>query len=367
MNMTPSDQLILTVLRQSDPSGASTSGISVPAGVDWEGVLRIFAENKIVRAASRCLMSEPAVPRVVKQQLAAMGLQVQSSSEGTISAFESVLPYLEKLDDLILLKGTAFWYDLYKGSRFRHVGDIDLLMDKIAPASVRGRLLDHYPVPQEVSSRVKNLFLEFHHDFNVFGGFLVLRIDMRGLRDRCRFIQVGGCSVGLLSPEDDFLYIAYHNVREGFCGLYRFLDLREIIRRNQLDWQVIQERAIQWGLARSVWSNGLALSLLFGEGLPDKVLLRLAPRPLMQKLLTRLLNLDLLVRDPNPTLPSSHRSITKNWKKQVLVLLVLVNPWNWHKLLVGRLVHPMFGLYRALIKVAGLGVALKVFRMRFPQ
>jgi hypothetical protein len=364
--VTAEDELVLLCLRSPACDDYRLSRVLESATLDWGQILQTCVGNKILITVADRLASQPALPLDIGLTLAAMKVRNQVQTARTAEAFETVLPFLVKNGDILLLKGIAYWYTIYKDRRLRHIGDIDVLVR--SPAfSIRGRLTDHYPVPLEITSRLADLVIEFHHDFNMLGGFRVAELSMNGLHERRRGFDIAGFPVGLLSPEDDLLYVAYHNAREGFCGLYRFLDLKVMIQSYPIRWEAVVERARKWRLSRVVWLNARALHLVFAETLPVDVLSALEPGRFMRFILLRWFGLELLLHDPNPQLHTVHSGIARNCRKQLLIFLVLVNWRNWHKLILGRLVVGLMRLYGNLIKIPWMGAWLKAARSQFPQ
>jgi len=101
-----------------------------------------------------------------------------------------------------------------------------------------------------------------------------------------------------------------------------------MIASSSIRGDLVLGRARAGRLSRALWLNGPALEWLFGAGVPDETLSAVRPGKLMEKLLLRCFSLDLIVQDPDPRLPTNHRSARRNWRKQLLIPLVLLDARN---------------------------------------
>ena len=104
-------------------------------------------------------------------------------------------------------------------------------------------------------------------------------IDLDGLWQRARPWSVNGQSLLALSPEDLLLHLCLHGMyhHRFRIGLIALVDLREVIRREPLDWERFVAQARAWRAETPAYL-GLALaSRLVGAAVPAPVLAALAP------------------------------------------------------------------------------------------
>jgi len=87
-----------------------------------------------------------------------------------------------------------------------------------------------------------------------------------------------------LSDEDQLLHFAAHSGREQFLGpLKQLLDVHLWVIHRPLCWRTISRRAIQYGLATTLWETLRLTRALFGTPLPPEVGLAIGPGPLRRR------------------------------------------------------------------------------------
>jgi hypothetical protein len=364
--MRAEDRLIIACAcgAAEDPERPSLRAALLEERLDWERVLRLATENKVLLPVARELLGEPAVPPDVRRRLAFAALHIEGACKRLIQDFERVLPRVVQRNRVILLRGIAYSYTIYRGRVRRPIGDVDLLIDTPAVASISGRFGDHHHVPADVVANANGHTLEYHHDCNRydFGGARVARIAMSELWARRRRLTVRGVEVAVLCAEDAIVYLSLHNVLKGFSNLYRFMDMLELLRAEQVDWDAVARNATRYGVSRALWMNARVLNALHAGAVPGDVVQALRPSPWVERLLLRLFDFDLILHDPNPRLGRDGSGIVRNWRKQAFRLLVLLNRRNWYALPAGRLVHGLMPIYHGLFRVPYLGGVMRRVR-----
>jgi hypothetical protein len=109
-------------------------------------------------------------------------------------------------------------------------------------------------------------------------------IDTDGLWRRAVPASVGGAEALALAPEDLLLHLALHTAyNHGWLqfqgGLRPLCDIAACLRRfgDQLQWDVLIQRAHAWRIHRSVWLTLMLVRDLLRVGVPPAALDRLAP------------------------------------------------------------------------------------------
>jgi hypothetical protein len=295
-------------------------------GVDWVRLLKCAEANRVVVSLAHCLVGCDAVPAKVKWMLVAYELRLQQSINAQKDEFERVLPTILRDNEVILLRGISYAYTIYKDIPIRPIGDVDLLVDMPVTLSFYGHISDHLVVPQEVRESCKLLYLEYHRDLNINAWWYssLSRIRMSELWERSLPLTIAGHHVRLLSREDAFIYLSYHNVAKGFCRLYRFVDMLHILADGSLDWDAIVDRSKQYKLTSSVWANCVMLNTLRPGTVPAQVVRQIQPGSIVRRLVGRTFSPEAVIHFHHRRSPSS-----------LLVRLLLVRLGIAHKVVFG--------------------------------
>jgi hypothetical protein len=306
-------------------------------GLDWEMLVQTALENRVIYLLAHRLRAHPGVPTKVAGMFGLMKQIMQAEVAHQSNVFEGALPYILRYNNVLLLRGISYYYTQSHRRTERAIGDdIDLLIDTPYLVSIRGLLSDHYTLPPDVKSQTNGCSLEYHKDLDTVGGFKIADIDMNRLWHRAQLLDINGCTVRILSQEDDFICLAYHNVLKGLSRLYRFVDLLELARSSNFDWREVIERSQRYRVSKAVWINCYALNQLWRDCVPANVFVELRPSDLIEKLLIRCFDLRLLMHNPHPRCRTVHSSFVWYRRKQVLKFMALVSTRNWYKLLLGR-------------------------------
>jgi hypothetical protein len=133
-------------------------------------------------------------------------------------------------------------------------------------SDLAGRYMGQYPF---FSAR-GGLFLELHSE-------LTLRhfprpVDFSPLLERMGTVPIGGTSVPNLSVEDNLIFLCMHGAKDFWARLSWVCDVSELLGRfPEIDWDTVQRRSADLGVARMV-RVGLALaSELLDAELPQEV------------------------------------------------------------------------------------------------
>lgn len=148
-----------------------------------------------------------------------------------------------------LLKGYALALRLYPEQPLaRPSSDVDVLVtvDELPRARAAMKRLE---LTEQRDASLDDVFEEHHHlsfskpgalvevHFRLFSGFGGNVFDDGALRSRYRASEVEGRKVFLLSPEDEFIYLATHAANHSFLRISWLVDLqRYLLREPGLDW-----------------------------------------------------------------------------------------------------------------------------------
>jgi hypothetical protein len=337
----------------------------VSARTDWNYLITMALRNRVIVPLSMQLGESSTVPREVRRRLVAHRQSVGRAVAHAKASFEQVVPAIVELTDVILLRGIAYAYTLYRDHPARRIGDIDLLVNRPTTYSLSGWLADHHHVPRHIQGRCA-VSLEFHVDLNVNSSWCsrVGRLRMAQLWERRQFLSVAGCTVGTLAPEDNLVYLAYHNVAKGFVGLYRFVDLIALIRTTPPEWDVVIERARTYKVARALWINSVMINVIRPGTVPDRVINTLEPSHVTRSTIGRLFSVTRVMHDPNVARRYGQRTMVPNAAKSLLVRAVLIRPATAHNVLFGTAYRHAFRWYGSLFRLPFFGPLLERARDR---
>ncbi len=205
---------------------------------------------------------------------------------------------------VIALKGAHLAEVVYGNIALRPMSDIDLLVKKEDLPEVEEKMFGlgygygpfAYTNKSWIAERAgnfayvpanKGVVVEVHWSIGPTSPF---NIDTECLWERSRPITIVGIPVSVLSPEDLLLHLCLHTAfRNAFVtGLLHFCDIVKAIQhyQDELDWEQLQRRISQWGVARPVY---LTLSLareLLQAAVLDDLLDKIRPHDFDRKMIT---------------------------------------------------------------------------------
>jgi hypothetical protein len=361
----PADRFILLGAVE-DPAAPRALAQLATSGPDWWGLLATMQYNRCLMYIEQQLLDSPVVPAEIKAAVMLQAETVRADDRRLRRRFEAMLPVILRHGPVVLLRGVANAYTMYREVARRPIGsDVDLLIDKPPLPSFSGWLQDHWAIPEEV----QELFpprIELHRDLNVKSswGVRVGAMDMRAMWERRRPIVVAGHEVGVLAPEDGLIYVAQHNALKGLVRLYRFVDLVDWITYEALHWEEVIERSREYRVAPAVWINLRIVNQLRPGTVPDEVVRRLEPGTLRRRFVERMFKLESVLHDPTPLpddwvgyrgakgaatpgspgAPRASRRM-RRIRKGLLLRMLVTRPGNAHRVLLGPLFDASFKAY----------------------
>jgi len=208
-------------------------------------------------------------------------------------AFKVLTSLADNQLPVIALKGLALAKNIYGDIALRPMSDMDLLVkeeDLVRAGRIlltlgyqqyfpawesTGKVFNHLPPFTNKSGTV----IELH--WNIVTPDIPIKVDIDRLWERTCFIEVDNLEVRVFSPEDLFLHLCVHACYHLETGLdlIPLYDIAGLIKvsREKIDWQIIMERAIQWGGQRCVYLILLLVRELLGAAPPDKIMSEIKP------------------------------------------------------------------------------------------
>jgi hypothetical protein len=256
------------------------------ATVDWEGLVRLAAQQGVSRVVYGRLCQFGLVPPVPGEQLrdacranAARNLLLFSELGKLLRAAQTArVP-------VIPLKGAFLAEAVYGNIALRPMADLDLLVkpsdlptaievlrtlgyesdQPFDPASQQARFQDMPPMRKPGGAMV-----ELHWTLvTPLCGARIGQGELEGIWGRSVPATVAGVPSLTLAPEDLLLHLCMHaSVHHRFAdvGLKAFVDMAEVARHYEgaLDWSGFAERANRWSVA-----NGVRMALTLAQEWTD--------------------------------------------------------------------------------------------------
>ncbi len=243
-----------------------------------EDVARDAARHGLLPAIGSTIPAGKHVPNSAAkllQQTTALGLVQANRLKQTL---HQALEALERAGiPSVPLKGRSLALRLYGNASLRRSTDVDVLIRREQLERTL-EVLDAagFAKPPEVSV---NFYLREHHHlllkgpagtvpvevhFRLLSGVGV-EIDSDAVFDRCSLTVIDGKKVRVLTPEDEFVYLAVHAASHAFTPMNLLLDLR-LLAEKRPEWSRVLALARDWHVTHPL---GVALELTrFWMGLP---------------------------------------------------------------------------------------------------
>jgi hypothetical protein len=195
---------------------------------------------------------------------------------------------------VIVLKGAYLAEVVYGDVALRSMSDVDLMVRQRDLARVEARLFEMGYAQRENPEADMDYAAHHHlHPLTKPGGVPIeihwtierptepFTIDVEGLWERARPATIAGVEVLALAPEDLLLHLCLHTAfnHQFLLGLRSCWDILETIRHhgNDIDWEQVQRRARQWGVAKYAYLTLRLAKELLGAGVPASTLTALRP------------------------------------------------------------------------------------------
>lgn len=204
--------------------------------------------------------------------------------------------------DVIVLKGPQLAARYYPDPRLRVFNDLDLMVDE-GELGRAGEVLvslgyeNHEGFEEERLHPLHGLWqrqfvradgavtVDLHCDHLQLG---LEPAGMAGIRERSTVASFGPSQARVLEPHDLFLHLCVHLHMHGFEGLAWFKDLDLMLRREQLDWELISRSAEAQGCGGSIGFTLELLEQMLGTPIPPGAQRLLAGRSRWSRALHRL-------------------------------------------------------------------------------
>jgi hypothetical protein len=294
-------QLLQHCLAESCDRAAGLPGKTLSES-DWTEVVDLAALHGVLPLLYERLTTvacPPTVPERVLQRLRLGFLMNGAKNALLFKELAQVLRALEQANiPVIVLKGAHLAASVYSHMAVRTMGDIDLLVGRNDLEKSVSRLGDlGYSAKTKVTDidtwcethrHWPRMFrpppapgIEIHWALTAPSKFS--NIATAGFWERSRPTTIAGVGARVLSPEDLLLHLCLHTASGGEgpfrSGLRPLCDIAAVVHcwQEEIAWQQIQSRAIEWQADRCVYMALWLAKELLAAGIPDSVLKSLRP------------------------------------------------------------------------------------------
>lgn len=286
-------ELLLACLRQTGDGAVGAARLPPLDGIDLRHLPLEADHHGVGPLLHRLFADAPEIPEAARAELRQLYDRQWQVHLRTLSTIDAIAP---TLDDLgvrwVTFKGPMLVEHAYRGAEVRSYVDLDVLVDRRRVGEVLDALLSSGSRMRDRNWRMisadmrgevtvimpNGSSVDLHwHLFNepqVRAGF---SLSVDDLLDRARRLPLNGAPVPTLDPEDTLLVLCIHTTLSGGHRLVWYKDLERVAATDDIDWDVLVDRARAWGIGLvAAVALDRAVGLL-GMDVPVGVLDRLAP------------------------------------------------------------------------------------------
>jgi hypothetical protein len=260
--------------------------ISLERAVEWEAVLRLAEEHGTSSLLYQNLWREgDLVPAAV---LASLGQRHEKNVHKSLFLARELIRILDCLDGLgvevIPYKGVVLSEACYGDLALRQAGDMDLFVRGKEVVRIKDALRDlgyttRLAVPEEALEDYIASGYEWTFDGPAGPNLLELQwaleprfyavdFDMEGMFTRAVKVTLAGRAVRTPSAEDLLLVLSVHAAKHAWGRLIWLCDIAQVLKRGNLNWDLVQGRASELGIERILRITLLLANRLLAMAIP---------------------------------------------------------------------------------------------------
>jgi hypothetical protein len=254
--------------------------------VDWEPVLRLADEHGTSSLLYQNLSRVGAlVPAAV---LASLGRRHERNIHKSLFLARELIRILDCLDGLgvevIPYKGVVLSEAYYGDLALRQAGDMDLFVRRQEVVRIKSALRDlgyttRLAVPEEALEDYLRSGYEWTFDspagpnllelqWALEPRFYAVEFDMEGMFGRAVKVTLAGRAVRTPSAEDLLLVLSVHAAKHVWGRLIWLCDIAQVLKRENLNWDLVQARAREFGIERILRVTLLLANRLLAVPIP---------------------------------------------------------------------------------------------------
>ena len=288
----PREWDILRAASNPDPRPSDHDALRplLEAAVDWDALLRLADHHGTSSLLYKNLaaFAEVIPPAVLKSLRQRYETNVHKSLFLTRELFR-ILDCLEALGIAVIpYKGLVLSEVYYGDMALRQSGDMDLFVRPRDVLRIKAAIRDLGYLPRLLIPEVAEVdYIASGYEFTFDSPaglnllelqwalqprFYALDFDMEGLFERAAVVQVAGRSLRTPSANDLLLVLAVHAAKHVWGRLIWLCDIAQILRRENLDWDWIENRARADGIERILHLTLLLTNRFLATPIPAPML-----------------------------------------------------------------------------------------------
>ncbi len=260
---------------------------TVSGRFDWDKMLRLAEHHRLVPRVYEQLSALEVAPPEFLETLRA---RYQASARQALwftGELIRIVDHLESLGIQVLpYKGPTLAEALYADVTKRRFGDLDFLVHASDVAKAKTALLDlgyesnlHFTGPEArayLASGYEYPFNSTHGrnlvelKWQILPRFYSVNFDVDAMFQKAVSVNIGGHSLRTLCAEDLLMVLCMHAAKHAWSQLSWLCDITQLAKQ-PLDWNAIEKRSKDLGIARVVAVNFLLANKLLGTSRPGMV------------------------------------------------------------------------------------------------
>lgn len=282
---------LLVAASSASPSENDLSRIrSLLAGAaDWEKVFGLADRHGTTSLLYQNLSRLGGV--TASAELSALRQRYERNVHKSLFVARELVRILNCLDalgvDAIPYKGIVLSEAYYGDMALRQTGDMDLFVREHDVKRIKNAVRDlgytpHVPIPEDAEEDYIASGYECTFDsplgrnllevqWALQPRFYAVDFNMEGLFERAVNVAVAGRSVKTPAPEDLLLVLAVHAAKHVWGRLMWLCDIAQVVKRESVNWDVVQARARETGIERILHITLLLTNRLLGMHIPEPI------------------------------------------------------------------------------------------------
>ncbi len=248
-----------------------------------------------------------------------------------------ILSYFDQKDiDVMLIKGEALNFMVYKEPWFTISTDIDLILRPrykkvFSDNEIHG--IGHFLHKYNKLNTIMKQHIEFdiyeHHDVTMNR---ILPIDFDQIWDDAKKIPAYGNEIHIMTPEDTLIAIAINSCRKRFFRLKSLCDIAEVVQTfPELNWTDLIRKAKLYHCNNILFTAFYVTQSTIGCSLPGKLLTDLGINPVKNSIIRGLVKV--LLQYSSLDALSFHSIKNKTRSNPSLSLLVTYATYSWGQII----------------------------------
>ncbi len=334
---------------------------------DWAYFVRLAEEQGMLWVAYTQIATHfsELVPAPIVQDLRMQFEQNQFKSLWATSELLRLLArFTEQHLEVLPYKGPLLAEWLYGSLAIRRFGDLDLLIrasdywqvhrvliaegyqPTLALSDAATAALVRYQCERTLHHPKYGIGIDLH--WGIWLAHAIFLPERAGVWQRVQTTTLAGKSIVAMSPADTLFLLAIHGATHRWRGLSWLMDIGQMIRRVNLDWEWIERQASHLGIRRIVWLALYLASELTHAALPAPVQTAIE-RDTNVRMLARQVGAELFLPPREVPLEqdlSFHLRARERWIDKLHCLVSLVSAPSSEDIMQIALPSRLFPLYR---------------------